>query len=65
LPASGATASASSTTYSEELAEYEERTERIDPVVEIEKARALVWPERDPSSGELRWISLSRSTSTL
>lgn len=41
-------------TYSEELAEYEERAERIDPVLEIEKARALVWAGRDPSSGEPR-----------
>jgi hypothetical protein len=38
-------------TYSEELAEFIERGERIDPVVEIEKARALVWSERDPSTG--------------
>ncbi len=29
--------------YSEELAEFEDRGERIDPVREIEKARALVW----------------------
>lgn len=29
--------------YSEQLAEFEERGERIDPVREIEKARALVW----------------------
>jgi integrase len=30
-------------TYSEELAEFEDRGERIDPVVEIERARSLVW----------------------
>ena len=29
-------------TYSEELAEYDHRVERIDPVEEIEKARQLV-----------------------
>jgi integrase len=39
-------------TYSEELAEYEERQERIDPVAEIEAARQIVWCELDPSSGE-------------
>jgi integrase len=39
-------------TYSAELAEYEERRERIDPVAEIESARRLVWGGRDPSSGE-------------
>jgi len=38
-------------TYSEELAEYEDRAERIDPVAEIEKARKLVWGSRDPSRG--------------
>jgi integrase len=38
-------------TYSEELAEFEDRAERIDPVAEIERARALVWRKRDPSSG--------------
>jgi integrase len=38
-------------TYSEELAEFEERGVRIDPVREIEKARALVWGKRDPSRG--------------
>jgi hypothetical protein len=32
-------------TYSEELAEYEERDERIDPVREIERARALAWSD--------------------
>lgn len=37
-------------TYSEELAEFQERSERIDPVAEIESARALVWGDRDPSS---------------
>jgi integrase len=30
-------------TYSEQLAEFENRDERIDPAAEIEKARALVW----------------------
>lgn len=29
--------------YSEQLAEFEERGERIDPVSEIERARDLVW----------------------
>lgn len=38
-------------TYSEELAEFQDRAERIDPVREIEQARTLVWGERDPSSG--------------
>ena len=41
-------------TYSEELAEFEDRGERIDPVAEIEAARGLVWGERDPSSGSRR-----------
>ncbi len=30
-------------TYAEQLAEYEESDERIDPVREIERARTLVW----------------------
>jgi hypothetical protein len=30
-------------TYSEQLAEFEERNQRIDPVREIERARALAW----------------------
>jgi integrase len=38
-------------TYSEELAEFQNRAERIDPVKEIQIARALVWLRRDPSSG--------------
>ncbi|MEX2105570.1 MAG: tyrosine-type recombinase/integrase [Solirubrobacterales bacterium] len=38
-------------TYSEELAEFEGRTERINPEQEIARARALVWAERDPSGG--------------
>jgi integrase len=38
-------------TYSEQLAEYEERAERIDPVAEIKAARELVWRHRDPSTG--------------
>lgn len=33
--------------YSEQLAEFAERDERINPVLEIERARALVWGERD------------------
>jgi integrase len=40
-------------TYSEELAEFSERGQRIDPVREIEAARALVWGPRDPSTGEV------------
>jgi integrase len=39
-------------TYSEELAEFQDRGERIDPVAEIDRARSLVWGQRDPSSGE-------------
>ncbi len=39
-------------TYSEELAEFQTRSQRIDPVTEIAKARALVWGERDPSYGK-------------
>jgi integrase len=31
--------------YSEQLAEFEERAERIDPVREIEAGRALAWPQ--------------------
>jgi len=38
-------------TYSEELAEFQDRGEPIDPVAEIERARALVWSGRDPSIG--------------
>jgi hypothetical protein len=38
-------------TYSEELAEFQDRTEGIDPVREIEAARVLVWVDLDPSSG--------------
>lgn len=38
-------------TYSEELAEFQERTEPIDPEREIEGARELVWAGRDPSTG--------------
>lgn len=33
-------------TYSEQLAEYEDRPDRIDPVAEIQAARLLVWPRR-------------------
>ncbi|HMJ72785.1 MAG TPA: tyrosine-type recombinase/integrase [Solirubrobacterales bacterium] len=33
--------------YSEQLVEFEERTERIDPVLEIEAARELVWAESE------------------
>lgn len=32
-------------TYSEQLAEFEEREERVDPVAEIEAARRLVWTD--------------------
>ncbi len=39
-------------TYSEELAEFQDRAERIDPVAEIEKARAVVWGDLDPSIGK-------------
>lgn len=35
-------------TYSEQLAEYEERGDRVDPVQEIETARRLVWRECEP-----------------
>lgn len=38
-------------TYSEQLAEYEDRAERIDPVEEIETARALVWSPLNLSTG--------------
>jgi integrase len=38
-------------TYSEELAEYQGRGARIDPVEEIEKARSLVWGASDPDTG--------------
>jgi hypothetical protein len=38
-------------TYSEEVAEFQERDEHIDPAAEIMRARALVWGERDPSTG--------------
>jgi integrase len=37
--------------YSEELAEFQDRSERIDPVAEIAAARALVWGPLDPSTG--------------
>ena len=33
--------------YSEQLVEFEERAERIDPVLEIEAARELVWAESE------------------
>ncbi|HET7445396.1 MAG TPA: tyrosine-type recombinase/integrase [Solirubrobacterales bacterium] len=39
-------------TYSEELAEFQNRGERIDPEQEIERARGIVWVDLDPSSGE-------------
>ncbi len=38
-------------TYSEELAEFQDRAECIDPVAEIETARSLAWGSRDPSTG--------------
>jgi integrase len=40
-------------TYSEELAEFQNREERIDPAKEIARARTIVWIGRDPSSGTL------------
>lgn len=39
--------------YAEEIHEFEERSERIDPVAEIERARALAWGGRDPSTGRV------------
>jgi hypothetical protein len=41
-------------TYSEELAEFQDRDERIDAVQEIGRARKLVWAMRDPSTAEHR-----------
>jgi len=41
-------------TYSEQLAEYEDRPDPIDPVAEIEAARRLVWGDFDSSTGEPR-----------
>ncbi len=38
--------------YSEQLEEFEDAATAIDPVVEIEKARALVWRGRNPSTGK-------------
>ncbi len=38
-------------TYSEQLAEFQDRDARIDPVEEIDKARLLVWGSLDPSTG--------------
>jgi len=38
-------------TYSEQLAEFQDRDARIDPVAEIDKARLLVWGSLDPSTG--------------
>lgn len=35
--------------YSEQLAEFAEREQGIDPVLEIERARELVWGDLDPS----------------
>ena len=40
-----------SETYSEELEEFQDRDEPIDPTEEIEKARILVWVDRNPSTG--------------
>jgi integrase len=40
--------------YAEELYEFKERSARIDPVAEIERARAVAWEGRDPSTGEWR-----------
>jgi hypothetical protein len=39
-------------TYSEELAEVQDRAERIDPIEEIENARRLAWGRAEPSTGE-------------
>jgi len=39
-------------TYSEQLEEFEDAQTAIDPVVEIERARTLVWRGRDPSTGK-------------
>lgn len=41
--------------YSEQLAEFAERDERIDPVREIEMARALVWPPSPHGYYWRRW----------
>jgi hypothetical protein len=38
--------------YSEQLAEFQDSDERIDPEQEIERARVLVWRARDPSNGQ-------------
>jgi len=38
---------------SEELAEFQNRSERIDPDEEIARARTLVRGNRDPSSGDV------------
>lgn len=38
-------------TYPQELAEFEDRAERIEPEKEIARARKLVWNCRDPSCG--------------
>jgi integrase len=35
--------------YAEQLAEFSEREQRIDPLREIERARALVWSDLNPS----------------
>ncbi len=48
-------------TYSEELAEFEDRDRRIDPVAEIEEARELVWAGLDPSSASRRLLAASRT----
>lgn len=38
-------------TYSEQLAEFAERDERIDPIAEIEAARELVWGRKIAVAG--------------
>jgi hypothetical protein len=45
--------------YSEQLEEYEDATAAIDPVIEIKKARAIVWQGRDPSGTEPRGAAQS------
>ncbi len=41
-------------TYSEELTEYAERADPVDPVAEIEAARRIVWEGLDPSAAQYR-----------
>ncbi len=37
--------------YADEIDEFEDRRQGVDPVAEIELARALAWGRRDPSTG--------------